>query len=315
MKSIASTASDSAVCAALVRKHARTFSAASHFLPAEKRRAAFAVYAFCRVADDFVDEAVQGSTVAAKNLEQHARDLELLFAGDATTPLFRELLWAVNRYGIPAAPFHGLIEMLRSDLAPAHYRTWPELERYCGGVASTVGEMCAHVFGMPSTPAAREDALRCARVLGVALQLTNILRDVGEDAARGRCYLPHEDLRRFGIARDEILGRTIRGSDVRWQELMRFQVVRTCDLYRESDPGIRYLEHDAQCCATICATGYEEILGAIKRRRYDTLSGRAYIGTARKAVVMLNAWRVTRVKTAAVAPTHTAAPGDHPVRA
>lgn len=306
---------DEQLCAGLVRHHARTFAAASWFLPLEKRRAAFAVYAFCRVADDFVDEAIQGATGAEQDLDRHSRELSAVYQGYASTALFRELMWAVNRYGIPAAPFHGLIEMLRTDLAPIEYRTWEQLERYCGGVASTVGEMCAHVFGMPAAPSVREDALRCARILGVALQLTNILRDVGEDAARGRCYLPLEDLSRFGVTRDEILGRTIRGSDARWQALMRFEVARTRALYAEAEPGIRYLDRDAQCCATICSSGYAGILGAIERRNYDTLSGRARIGAIRKVFVMIEAWRVTRFSAPSLPSSHSAAPGEQPMRA
>lgn len=307
--------SDAAFCAQLVRHHARTFSAASRFLPEDKRRAAFAVYAFCRIADDFVDEALQGSTSAAADLDKHKSLLSAAFAGKADTPVFRELSWAVNQYGIPAAPFHDLIEMLRTDLTPIEYAEWTDLERYCGGVASTVGEMCAHVFGMPTSQLIRDDALRCARTLGVALQLTNILRDVGEDAARGRCYLPIADLDRFNITRDEILGRTILGNDARWQALMRFEVARTRALYAEAEPGIRYLDGDAQCCATICASGYAGILGAIERRRYDTLSGRAHIGTARKLAVMFNAWRTTRHGNTATPSSRAAAPGEQPIRA
>ena len=285
--------SDAEVCAALVRHHARTFAAASRFLPVEKRRAAFAVYAFCRVADDFVDEALRGSVEAKKDLARQRAALNDAFEGRAETAPFRELVWAIRRYNIPAAPFHGLLDMLGTDLAPVVYESWRELEKYCGGVASTVGEMCAYVFGMPVAPAAREESLHRARVLGVALQLTNILRDVGEDAARGRCYLPREDLARFQITRDEVLGRSIVGSDPRWQKLMRFEVERTRALYAEAEAGIRSLDRDAQCCAIICASGYAGILKAIERRNYDTLSGRAHIGAFGKALVMFQAWRTT----------------------
>lgn len=288
------SATDPELCAQLVRHHARTFAAASRFLPIEKRRAAYAVYAFCRVADDFVDEALRESVEAERDLAVHREALIEAFDGRARTPLFRELVWAVNRFRIPVEPFLGLIEMLRTDLAPVEYQSWSELQDYCAGVASTVGEMCAYVFGMPSNAAAREEALRRARILGVALQLTNILRDVGEDAARGRCYLPLDDLTRFQITREEILGRTIFASDTRWQQLMRFEVARTRLLYAEAEPGIQSLDHDAQCCATICASGYAGILRAIERRQYDTLSGRAHIGAIRKVLVMFQAWRKTR---------------------
>jgi len=307
--------SDAEACAVLVRHHARTFAAASRFLPTEKRRAAFAVYAFCRVADDFVDEALLGSVEAEQDLARHRVALNEALQGRAETAPFRELVWAIRRYNIPAAPFHGLIDMLGTDLAPVVYDSWEELEAYCGGVASTVGEMCAYVFGMPSASAAREESLRRARVLGVALQLTNILRDVGEDAARGRCYLPVEDLARFHITRDEILGRSILGSDSRWQRLIRFEIQRTRALYAEAEPGVRSLDPDAQCCALICASGYAGILRAIERRHYDTLSGRAHIGAFRKALVMFQAWRSTRFATPVQTHPEHQPPGKHPARA
>lgn len=302
------TIDDAGRCAALTRHHARMFSAASRFLSAERRRAAFAVYAFCRVADDFVDEVsrehraasddVSGDASlaepAVRQLAAHRAALQAVFEGEASTPLFRELRWAVRRYAIPAAPFHALLDMLHTDLSPAVYRDWSDLERYCGGVASTVGEMCAHVFGLPASSTERDDALRRARTLGVALQLTNILRDVGEDAGRGRCYLPDDELAHFGLTRREIVERTLRADDVRWQTFMRVQIARARTLYADAAPGLRALDPDARCCATICATGYAEILSAIERRHYDTLTGRARVGGMRKALVMLDAWWTTR---------------------
>lgn len=316
---------DAAQCAALTHHHARTFTVASRFLSAERRRAAFAVYAFCRVADDFVDEmarhaerAVDGSgagrastlgdvgdvgdvgdaptgrALAMRQLTMHRDALCGAFAGEATTPLFRELRWAVHRYAIPAAPFHALLDMLYTDLSPVVYASWSDLERYCGGVASTVGEMCAHVFGLPASSSDRDDALRRARTLGVALQLTNILRDVGEDAGRGRCYLPEDELARFHLVRQDILDRTLGAGDARWQAFMRFQIARARALYADAAPGLRALDADARCCATICATGYAAILSAIERRGCDTLSGRARVGGVRKTIVMLSAWWSTR---------------------
>lgn len=310
-----SAQTDAEVCRALVQHHARTFSAASRFLPAEKRRAAFAVYAFCRVADDFVDEALRGSVEAGQDLVRHRVALNDALEGRAETSPFRELVWAIDRYNIPPAPFHALIDMLGTDLGPVVYDSWEELEAYCGGVASTVGEMCAYVFGLPGATAARDESLRRARVLGVALQMTNILRDVGEDAARGRCYLPVQDLARFLITRDEVLGCSILDTDPRWRNLMRFEIERTRVLYAEAELGIRSLDRDAQCCALICASGYAAILSAIERRRYGTLSGRAHIGAFRKALVMLRAWRTTRFATPVAAHAEHQSQEKHAVRA
>ncbi|MBC8086595.1 MAG: phytoene/squalene synthase family protein [Phycisphaerae bacterium] len=306
--------SDEAICARITRKHARTFTAASRFLPAEKRRAAFAVYAFCRVADDYVDEAANGQSDATVNLDRHRASFHAALKGHTSTPLFRELMWTMKRFEVPAAPFDALIQMLEQDLTPLQYDTWAELERYCGGVASTVGEMCAYVFGMPAAPHAQMEALRCARTLGVALQMTNILRDVGEDAGRGRCYLPGEELAQFSMQREEILRGTVSHQDERWRAFMQFQIARSRELYRMAEPGVRMLDRDAQCCATICATGYAGILGAIERRGYDSLGGRAHVSMTRKAAVMFSAWRNTRFAPTGRAGMVHRPPGEQPLR-
>lgn len=291
--------SDQAVCATIVQTHAKTFSTASRFLPAHKRRAAFAIYAFCRLADDFVDDARHDDVDAARQLDNHRRAFASALRGSPSSAVFRELVWAMQRFEIPSAPFLALIDMLRRDLSPARYESWPELQQYCGGVASTVGVMCAHVFGLPTTASLRADALRSARTLGVALQLTNILRDVGEDAERGRCYLPSDELDAFEIDVEEVVARRIVHTDTRWQAFMRFQIARSRELYTEAEPGIRLLDRDAQCCATICSTGYADILCAIERRQYDSLGGRARVNTTRKVLIMLNAWRRTRLSSVA----------------
>ena len=312
MPAAMSARQDRATCAALVQTHARTFAVASNFLPSEKRRAAFAVYAFCRIADDIVDEAPPSATANAREaLERHRRSLIATTAGKPDGPHFRELAWAMRRFAIPPTPFHALINTLHGDLAPGEIATWDELSRYCRGVASTVGVMCAHVFGLPSQATARFAALDYARTLGIALQLTNILRDVGEDAERGRCYLPTDDLATFGIARDEVLARTIDARDSRWQAVMRHQVARARTLYADAAPGIRMLSGDAQCCALICSRGYAAILDAIERRDYDTLRGRVRVSTPRKALIILDAWRATHM---GVRPPHASrshyAPGS-----
>lgn len=285
---------DAEVCAELTRIHARTFFAASRFLPREKRRAAFAVYAFCRVADDIVDNAEDGVNAAAAALEAHRAELSAAERGAASSPAFRELAWAMQRYGIPALPCHGLLDTLHGDLTTFEIETWHDLERYCGGVASTVGEMCAHVFGLPGSTTLRATALRHSHTLGIALQLTNILRDVGEDAERGRCYLPTEDLSRFGIARLEVVARTLRAADPRWQALMRFQLRRARELYTAAAPGLDMLDGDARCCARICSWGYASILDALEQRGLDSLTGRSRVSDARKAIIMARAWTVSR---------------------
>jgi phytoene synthase len=286
------TAADQRWCAGVVRRHARTFSFASRFLPPEKRRAAFAVYAFCRAADDIVDWADPTEpALVARALADRRRMLADALVGRASDALHRELAHAIERFRIPPEPFHVLLDALAADLTPPVYQDWVALSAYCAGVASTVGVMCASIFGTPLSRDAHASAITHARTLGVAMQLTNILRDVGEDAARSRCYLPETDLVEFGISRTEILHSTLRASDPRWRGLMEFEIVRARRLFASAMPGIALLDADARVCARLCATGYAAILGALERAGYDSLTRRARVGGGRKIVLAYRAWR------------------------
>jgi phytoene synthase len=151
--------------------------------------------------------------------------------------------------------------------------------------------MCTHVFGVTGGDDVRRRALTHARILGVAMQLTNILRDVGEDARRGRCYLPEEDLGRFGLAREDVM-RGLPATDTRWRSFMTFEIARARSLYACALPGIALLAPDSQRCATACAIGYSGILGAIESIGYDSFASRARLGLGARAAV---AWRVWRM--------------------
>jgi phytoene synthase len=292
---------DAAHCRRIVRSHARTFWLASHFLPSEKRRAAFALYAFCRVADDMVDLAAGKRAAEVPGLlTVYRQQLHDALAGAPPGPVWRELALAVRRYGVPDATMHELLDGVASDCAPVRYGTWRELASYCERVASSVGEMCMHVFGVDGDDAARVRARRYARTLGVAMQLTNILRDVGEDAARGRCYLPDDELAQFGLSRGDVLARRL-GGDERWRALMAFQIGRARSLYESALPGIALLAPDARRCAAACALGYAGILGAIEKIHYDTFRERARLGTIARGGVLLGALRAST----RVAPTHS----------
>ena len=290
---------DALHCERIVRAHARTFTLASFFLPPPKRRAAFALYAFCRVADDMVDAAATSDDAGAaghvaRQLAEYGRQLSAAVARRPSGPVFRELAWVIERYGVPERVLFELLDGVARDLHPVRYETWPQLARYCEGVASTVGEMCTYVFGVPAGPEARMRALRYARTLGVAMQLTNILRDVGEDARRGRCYLPDEDLATFGVERDEVLHNPTLSRDERWRPLMAFEVGRARALYEAASPGIDLLAPDSQCCANACASGYAAILGAIEQNGYDSLSTRASLGNWARATILWDIWRARR---------------------
>lgn len=281
---------DARLCERVTRQHARTFALASYFLPARKRRAAFAIYAFCRQADDIVDSAHAGGGDVAVRLSAYRSRLDRALDAAPDDAVFREIVWVVREFRVPAAVLHELIDGVARDLEPTTYRSWDDLERYCYGVASTVGVMCTHIFGVTAgTP--RESAIRRAETLGVAMQLTNILRDVGEDARRGRCYLPLDDLERFDIAPAEVVQLTMSATDPRWQALMAFEIARARSLYIDAHSGIASLERDAQRCATACAVGYARILDAIEHIGCDTLTQRARVQLAGKAVVLWHAWQ------------------------
>ncbi|MCU0647872.1 MAG: phytoene/squalene synthase family protein [Gemmatimonadaceae bacterium] len=300
---------DTEYCARITREHGRTFALASRLFPGPKKRGAYALYAFCRVADDIVDAAVEAPTAdararhAAALAEYRAEFLALIAERDGAAPrigtmhrpIFRELRWTMDTFHVPAAPLLELLDGVALDLAPAAYRTWADLERYCNGVASSVGDMCTYVFGLaPGATFAR--AIPLGRTLGTAMQLTNILRDIGEDARRGRCYLPLDELAAHDLTIDEVLDHGARADaslaqNPRWQRLMQLQIARARALYAEGEAGIPLLHPDARGCAAACATGYAGILGVIERAQYDTISQRARVGRVARAQILWGAWR------------------------
>lgn len=297
---------DALHCSDIVRRCARTFGAAGRYLPADKRRAMHAVYAFCRVADDLVDLPREaGARAVAAELDALEVGLTSALAGAPRGPVLRELAWAAQRFGIPAAPLHELVAAVRADITPHPFARWADLRHYCAGVASTVGEVCAHVFGLPAEEPARAIALGHARTLGLAMQLTNILRDVGEDARLGRCYIPEEDLAAFGLDREEILNGTVAPADSRWRALATFQVGRARALYESAEPGIPLLAADAQRCARMCAVGYARILDALAAIGYDSITRRARVGAAVRLTTLARVWWATRRPLSPVGPFRT----------
>ena len=231
-----------------------------------------------------------GDSVIAR-LNHYRAQLDAALDGRPETAVHRELARAAHTHHVPARVLHELLDGVARDCKPARYETWPDLSRYCEGVASSVGEMCAYVFGIDGDASTRTRALRLARTLGIAMQLTNVLRDVGEDARNGRCYLPEEDLAHFGLTRDQVLAGGL-GSDDRWTSLMRFEIERARGLYDRAMPGIGLLSVDSRRCAAACAIGYAGILGAIESIGYDTFRTRARLGAVARAGILWSAWRM-----------------------
>ena len=265
---------------------------ASRLLPERKRRAAFAVYATCRTADDIVDAGVTRRFEALDALHRFRDDAFRALRQRSDQPILRELSRAWHEFDMPDEPLHELFDGLEQDLNEVEFRTWSTLEPYCQGVAGSVGEMCCAIFGVADDVVARgSQIVTSARTLGVAMQLTNILRDVGEDAKRGRCYLPTIELEQYALDRATILSGAVRSTTNAWRGFMEFQIARARALYAEAMTGIPLLQLDSQRCAVACATGYGKILDAIEDAGFDTLSRRV---SASRLTLLAVAWRSWR---------------------
>lgn len=287
-----SSADDARICRLIAAKHARTFSLAGMLLPQRKRRGAYAIYATCRTADDIVDANGLDREEGARALHRFRDAAFTALELRSEDPILRELARACREFNVPVEALKELFDGVEHDLSDHLYETWPDLEKYCQGVAGSVGEMCCAIFGVASdNVGTTSTAVACARTLGVAMQLTNILRDVGEDAARGRCYLPTMELGRYGLDRQKVISGAVRGDWKAWRAFMAFQVGRARDLYRQALPGIPLLQLDAQGCALSCAAGYSKILEAIEESDFDTLSRRV---SASRMTLLGVAWRSWR---------------------
>lgn len=240
---------------ALTRKHSRTFYFATRLLPAAKRSAIRALYVFCRSTDDLVDlQQASPADVAAWRAQ--------VLLPSSSQPDARLSAWAHVRehYKVNPRFEHELIDGVALDLTNRRYQTWAELERYCYLVASTVGLLSLPIIGLASG-VAEADAAPYAIRLGIALQLTNILRDVGEDAARGHIYIPQADLHAFSLTSQDIFDGV---HDARFVALMKFEVARARQLYREALPGIALLAPAARPAVGAAALLYAAILDRIE---------------------------------------------------
>lgn len=256
-------------CSAITAENSRSFYMASALYPADKRRAARALYAFCRVADDLIDEAADEQ----KGLKQLEEWRKVVFTHHPPADDLVAVAWADTRtrYNLPRRYAEQLFEGITRDLTKKRYNSFDELATYAYGVASTVGLLSMHITGYTS-----EAAIPYAIKLGVALQLTNILRDVAEDWRRGRLYLPLDELAQFGLTEQDIAAGVVTPA---WQAFMQFQISRTRRLYEEARPGIQLLSPDGRFAIAAASALYEGILTDIEQHQYDVFSRRAYVST------------------------------------
>ena len=252
------------------------------FLPPERRRAITALYAFCREVDDVVDE-IANADIARTKLAWWRHEIGQLFAGAPSHPVAQALKPVIAAYGLPQQHFQTVIDGMQMDLERNRYLDFTELERYCHSVAGVVGLMSAEIFGC--TQQATRDY---ARDLGIAFQLTNIIRDVGEDARRDRIYLPQDELARFGVSPSSLL-RAERSEGFR--ALMAAQTARARDWYRRAIGKLPVVDRRAQRPGLVMAAIYQVLLDEIERDDYRVLEQRIALTPLRKFWI---AWRTAR---------------------
>ena len=265
----------------LTHRQGPNFSLGFRFLPAPKRRAVYAAYAVCRIADDIVDEVPPGRDVDAARvrLDAWAGEIEAAYAGRPGHDATRALAEALESFPIPADAFLGLVEGCRWDLVKHRYATFSELERYCELVAVTISDISLAIFGTVD-----DRAQELGRNLALALQLTNICRDVGEDTGRDRIYLPLDELEQFGVEPVEILSRR---AAPEFEALMAFQVDRSRRYYRAANPLPRCIVRDSRLAVRLMGRVYAAILERIGRAPGDVLQRRITLGPATRGRVIV----------------------------
>ena len=251
------------------------------FLPSEQRRAITALYAFCREVDDVVDE-TQDAQVAATKLAWWRTEVANLFAGNPQHPVTKALAPHIGTRGISQQWMNEIIDGMEMDLTQTRYLDWPGLERYCYRVAGVVGLLAANIFGYREA-----STLDYARELGIAFQLTNIIRDVGEDARKNRIYLPIEDLQKFGVTAADLLHAR---PSPQFTQLMQFQARRAESYYARAFEALPSEDRRAQRPGLIMAAIYRQLLAEIERDGFKVLTQRTSLTPLRKFWIAWKTW-------------------------
>ncbi|MBN1395815.1 MAG: phytoene/squalene synthase family protein [Pirellulales bacterium] len=275
-------------CRQVSRRAGSSFHAGFILLPAEKRKAMWALYAFMRHTDDLIDD--PPGDVSPRDALAEWREALSRALNDCLTPpdnssfvirhssLLPALADAVKRYNVPAEHLYAVIEGVEMDLEPRRYETFDDLQHYCQRVASAVGLACIHIWGFRDA-----GAFEPARAAGIALQLTNILRDQREDAARGRLYLPEEDLRQCGYSFDELRSGVINEPFLR---LMELEIERARGYYRTAVGLFDQLSPAGRRIFGAMTATYRKLLARIERRPAEVLRGRVRVGPAAKLMIL-----------------------------
>jgi phytoene synthase len=292
-------------CKQVAKTQARNFYYSFAVLPPEKRAAMCAIYAFMRYSDDISDDEAEealGTTLVQRDssMSDWRAALDRAFDGDYGSnlilPAFHD---TVRRHAIPKKFFHELIDGTEMDLTQTRYETFADLYRYCYHVASVVGFVCIHVWGLVGEQASGTSSLHGfeaaygpAEACGIAFQLTNILRDVREDAERGRIYLPKEDLDRFGVSEESLLAGHPVGD---FDGLMRFEAARARDYYEKALPLIAMIDPVSRPTFVIMYRIYRGLLARMEETGFRVFDGRASLSTAKKVGIVAQAWLGSRL--------------------
>jgi len=269
-------------CEDKAAKSGSSFYSSFRFLPQQKRLAITALYAFCREVDDVVDE-THDDNVARTTLNWWRAEIDNLYAGGPQHPVTRALLPHVKAYDLQRELFLEIIDGMEMDLDIPRYAGFKELQLYCYRVASVVGQLSAQIFGYTD-----RKTLKYAHDLGLAFQLTNIIRDVGEDVRRGRIYIPIDELQRFNVTADDLF--SLRETD-NFRALMEFQIERAEHYYVQALAELPAADRKAQRCGLVMAAIYRTTLDEIKRDGAGkVLNQRLSLGKLRKVWLAWKTW-------------------------
>ena len=289
------------ICRKETQQWAKTFYLGTLLLPQEKRKAIWAIYVWCRRTDEIMDS-VEASTKSqdelSDNLDEWEENTKNIFKGNIKSGLDSVLLDTIEKYPQSIKPYLDMIDGQRMDLNKFRYKDFDELKLYCYRVAGTVGLMTQNVMGIDSAYtsapwSAMPDPSEAAIALGIANQLTNILRDVGEDRHRGRIYLPQADIEKFNYSEEELLKGKINNQ---WKALMNFQLTRAREWFQKSEDGIKWLSSDARWPVWTSLRLYRGILDSIERLDYDVFNNRAFVKNSVKAFEIPISFLISRIK-------------------
>lgn len=281
-------------CRSVTRVHAKTFYFATRFLPYHKQRGIFALYALCRYLDDLVDEAedlLLQEKLTLQDIEQRIeewrRNINSVFDGQHIDhPVLLAIRDTLKHFSIDAKYPLELLEGVSTDLVKDRYNNFEELYKYSYQVAAVVGLMTTDVFGFSG-----EKAKLHAEHLGIAMQLTNILRDIGEDLDRNRIYLPQDDLKTYGVSEEALFSREITPE---FKSLMAFQIERARYYYKSAAMGIPMLSKDSRLPVALALQNYSKILDEIESLDYAVLTKRAYLNFGQKIINFPKAWLLAK---------------------